>query len=163
MIEAYRGFFAASAGASAAFIGLLFVALSFIDDERTSQQVKNWRRILASSSFSQLANIFFVSLAGLLPGAHAVALTGCIMAVLGLTVSVRLLPRTVNQQRTGRTTPTLLGVAATGVYVLQLVSGLLLLQQRGSQAAWDCFILAIMLLYAGALARAWEITGVKNQ
>lgn len=34
MIGAYRGFFAASCGAAAAFIGLLFVALSFIDNEK---------------------------------------------------------------------------------------------------------------------------------
>jgi hypothetical protein len=61
MLAAYQGFFAASTGASAAFIGLLFVTLSFIDNERTSDAVKTWRRILASSSFSQLINVFFIS------------------------------------------------------------------------------------------------------
>jgi modulator of FtsH protease len=162
MTEAYQDFFLASVGASAAFIGLLFVALSFIDDEKTNEKVRNWQRIIASSSFAQLANIFFVSLAGLLPGVRYVALTGCVVAVLGIVISFRLLPQTTDSQRTGRRTPTVLGMAAAGVYVLEFVTSAWLLHWSGGQTVLDYFMLAIILLYAGALARAWEITGIKG-
>ncbi|MGH7142350.1 MAG: hypothetical protein ACREF5_02680 [Candidatus Saccharimonadales bacterium] len=66
MIDAYRSFFTASAGASAAFIGLLFVAVSFIDSEKVDEAVQLWRRVVANSSFAQLIDVFFVSLASLL-------------------------------------------------------------------------------------------------
>lgn len=163
MIEAYRGFFGASAGASAAFIGLLFVALSFIDSEKMSEKVKNWRRIMANSSFAQLVNVFFVSIAALLPDPRNFALIGCLMAGLGLVVSIRLLPQTVNQERTGRSTPTILGLVATSVYVLELITAAGLLHSPNNQKMLDYFIVAIIFLYAGALARAWEITGIKSR
>ena len=155
MIEAYRGFFAASAGASAAFIGLLFVALSFIDSEKIEDSAKNWRRIIANSAFSQLINIFFVSMAGLLPDAHDFAMVGCVMAILGIIASFRLLPQTIDRQRTGRNAPTILGIAAVGAYVLQLVTGIGLLRNPDNKTLFSYFILSIFILYAGALARAW--------
>lgn len=163
MLEAYRGFFAASAGASAAFIGLLFVALSFIDSGKASEKEIAWRRIIASSSFSQLTNVFFVSLVGLLPDPRNFAFTGCAMAILGLLASLLLLPPTLNRDRAGRTTPTALGIVAVGVYILEFITALGLLRSPNDQGMLNHFILAIMLLYAGALARAWEITGIKDR
>lgn len=162
MIEGYRAFFAASTGASAAFIGLLFVALSFIDSGNVDEKVKAWRRILASSSFSQLINIFFVSMAGLLPEAKDFAIVGCVMAILGIIVSIRLLPQTINRERTGRNTPTILGLTAVFAYILQLITGIGLLHNPDNNSMFSNFVLSILLLYAGALARAWEITGIKR-
>ncbi|HSW79629.1 MAG TPA: hypothetical protein VLG47_02525 [Candidatus Saccharimonadales bacterium] len=162
MIEGYRAFFAASAGASAAFIGLLFVALSFIDSGNVDEKVKSWRRILANSSFSQLINIFFVSLLGLLPDPHNFALVGAIMALLGIVVSVRLLPQTMDREKTGRNTPTRIGILAVGAYVLELICCIGLLHNPQSQTMFNYLILSIIILYAGALARAWEITGIKR-
>lgn len=163
MIDSYRGFFAASTGASAAFIGLLFVAVSFIDNEKVNETTRAWRRIIANSSFSQLIDVFFVSLMGLLPDPHNFALAGCVMAILGLLVSIRLLPQTVNREKTGRGTPTVLGLVAVAVYILQLITSIGLLQNPNNQRLLDYFIVAIIFLYAGALARAWEVTGVKNR
>lgn len=163
MIDGYRGFFAASAGASAAFIGLLFVALSYIDSERINDTTKAWRRIIASSSFAQLINIFFVSLMALLPDPHNFALAGCVMAVLGLLISIRLLPQTIDYKRTNRRAPTILGLLAVAVYVLQFVTGLGLIHNPNSQSYMSYFVLAMMLLYAGALARAWEVAGIKSR
>ncbi len=163
MIDGYRGFFAASTGASAAFIGLLFVALSFIDSERVNETTKAWRRIIANSSFSQLVNIFFVSLMGLSPDPHNFALVGCVMAVLGILVSFRLLPQTVDHKRTGRKTPSILGLIAVAAYILQFATGIGLLHNPNNQSMFNYFIVAIILLYAGALARAWEVTGIKSR
>jgi hypothetical protein len=85
------------------------------------------------------------------------------MAILGLVISIRLLPQTVNRERTGRRTPTLLGMATTGVYILQFMTAAWLLSGPNKHWAWDYFVLSIILLYAGALARAWEITGIKDR
>lgn len=162
MIDIYDNFFVASVGASAAFIGLLFVALSFIDDEKTDEKVRNWRRIIANSCFAQLINVFFVSLVGLLPNGRSIALAGCIMSVLGLAISFRLLPQTTDRQHTGRRAPSLIGLAAVGVYSLELVCSVWLLKDVHNQRAMSLFMFALLLLYAGALARAWEISGAKN-
>ena len=163
MIEAYRGFFGASATAAAAFLGLLFVALSFIDAERVDDKDRVWRGIMAGSAFAQLVNVFFVSLMGLTPGIKSLAFTGCVMAVFGLFVAFRLLFHTVDSERTGRNRPSVLGIVAVGAYTLQLVTGILLLRNSNSQTVMDWFIAALIILYAGALARAWEITGLKRR
>jgi hypothetical protein len=163
MFDAYRGFFAASAGASAAFIGLLFVALSFIQTEQVQEATRAWRRIIANSSFSQLVNVFFVSMAGLLPDPHSFALLCCVMGVLGLVAAFRLLPQTMAREKTGRSTPTVLGLLATGMYLAELAIGLKLLHDPNNQTMLSYVILAVFILYGGALARAWEITGFKHR
>lgn len=162
MFDAYRAFFAASVGASAAFIGLLFVALSFIDSAQVEESTRTWRRILANSSFAQLVNIFFVSMAGLLPDPHNFALVAVVMGALGLGVSVRLLPKTIAREKTGRGTPTVLGLIATGAYLMELVTGIGLMRQPDDQQLLSYLIVVLILLYAGALARAWEITGIQR-
>ncbi len=162
MFEAYRGFFAAGAGASAAFIGLLFVALSFIDTAQVDSATRTWRRIIANSSFSQLVNVFFVSMAGLLPDPRNFALMVCVTGALGLAVAIRLLPQTINKEMTGRTTPTLLGLIATAAYLVELISGLGLLRNPDNQQLLWYAVWAVIVLFAGALARAWEVTGVKR-
>jgi hypothetical protein len=162
MIGSYYEFFSASASASAAFIGLLFVAVSFIDNEKVDEVTQNWRRILANSSFSQLVNIFFVSLASLIPESHSFAMVGLVMSVLGLLVSLKLLPKTVQQEKTGRSSPTRLGLIAVAAYLLQLVTSIGLIQHPDNKTLLNYFVLAIIILYAGALARAWEITGIRK-
>jgi len=163
MIGSYREFFVASTGASAAFIGLLFVALSFINNENIDEKARAWRRIIASSSFSQLVDVFFVSLIGLLPDPHNLGFAGCVMAIVGLLVSLRLLPKTIDSQKTGRRAPASLGLITVLAYILQLGTSISLLHNPQSQKAYDYLILALILLYAGALARAWEITGIKRR
>lgn len=160
MMDGYREFFAASTGAAAAFIGLLFVALSFIDGAKIDGELRAWRRIIASSSFAQLINIFFVSLAGLTPDPHNVAFVGCVMAVAGLAVSIRLFPLMADKSRSR---PSISGLIAVAAYCLELLSGLLLLHNPNNQALLSYFALALIILFAGALARAWEITGLKHR
>ena len=161
MFDAYRGFFTASAGASAAFIGLLFVALSFIDEANVDEATRSWRRIMANSSFAQLVNIFFVSMAGLLPDPHNFAPVGIVMGVLGMGVAIRLLPHVTAIN--GRRIPTVLGLIATAGYLLEIVTGIGLLRSPQDPQLMSYFVLAIIILYAGALSRAWEVTGIKRR
>ena len=163
MFSDYESFFAASTGASAAFIGLLFVALSFIDSAKSKEKTKNWRRIIANSSYAQLVDIFFVSLVALTPDPKNTYVTGCVMAAIGLIASIRLLPQTIHNEKSGHDRPTLLGLIAVGAYVTQFVTGIGLLQRPDNKLVIRLFVLAIIILYAGALARAWEITGIKRR
>lgn len=163
MVSGYTAFFAASAGAAAAFIGLLFVALSFIDAEDASEKDVAWRRIMASSSFAQLTNVFFVSLVGLTPDARNVAVAAMVMGVLGILVSFRLLPQTVDFNQSGRTRPSVLGLIAVFTYAVEFLAGLELLHQANDATALGCLVIVIIILYSGALARAWEITGIRKR
>lgn len=162
MIETYRSFFLASVGASAAFIGLLFVALSFIDSEKVERAVYEQRRIVASNSFTQLVNIFFVSMVGLYANANNLGFVACVMAALSFLSTARLIPRSFKLQKRGRTLPYSLTVILYLAYVLEFVIGIKLLNISASANTMNYLALAIIVLYAGALARAWEITGIRK-
>jgi hypothetical protein len=162
MTSGYTAFFAASAGAAAAFIGLLFVALSFIDSEDASERDRSWRRIMASSAYAQLTNVFFVSLVGLTPGIRSAAITACVFGVLGLFVAIQLLPKTIDINHSGRTRPSVLGLIAVAAYVIELVAGFDLALNSSGSNAMGYLVVAMCILYAGALARAWEIAGIKR-
>ena len=84
MLDRYSNFFLASAGASAAFIGLLFVSLTIVDTEESDQRARANRDALAGSAFAQLINAFFVSMGGLADEVRIFAGVGAGMAVFGL-------------------------------------------------------------------------------
>jgi hypothetical protein len=161
MIESYTNFFIASTEASAAFIGLLFVAVSFIDRDDNRNPNHKWQRTVANSSFAQLVNVFFVSLVGLLPHTQALPLAGIITAVLGLLLSFKMLIPTL-KQTPDRHGLTLLGFIAPCAYLLELITSFILLRNSNNDTLMSYLILAIVILYVGALARAWEITGVRS-
>lgn len=162
MIDAYRGFFGASATASAAFIGLLFVAVTFIDSEKVNDTTQRWMGVVATSSFAQLVNVFFISLVGLLPGARDFAIAGVIMSILGILIAFKLLAPALNGVKPGRRSPTALGLLAVGAYILQLVASIGLVNNPNNQTLIDLFIAALLILFAGALLRAWGLTSIRK-
>src|SRR5437870_2545540 len=80
----YSNFFLASAGASAAFIGLLFVSLTIADTAERDERARTNRDALAGSAFAQLLDAFFVSIGGLADEVRIFAGLGVGMAILGL-------------------------------------------------------------------------------
>jgi hypothetical protein len=81
-------FFAASVGAAAALIGLLFVAISVAPERTFGPAAEIERRLNAERAFTALGNVFFVSLGALLPNA---APSICIVfAVLAIVQIVRM-------------------------------------------------------------------------
>ena len=162
MISQYRDFYIASIGASSAFMGLLFVSISFIDSRDIPENSRIWLRIIANSAFSQLIDIFFVSLASLLPDIRNFALVSIIMAILGLGVSVRLLPAAKSGVHQGRRSPTVFGLITVAAYILQAITAVVLLRLQTNDLLLHYNSLAITILYAGALVRSWEITGIKK-
>jgi hypothetical protein len=65
--EDFVSFFAVSAGASATLIGLLFIAISIEPARVFGSEARAEAAAKASSAFTALANVFFVSLAALIP------------------------------------------------------------------------------------------------
>lgn len=55
----YESFFTASAGASAAILGLLVVAVSVVNADDASPTTRELRTVLAGSAFVVLVDIFF--------------------------------------------------------------------------------------------------------
>jgi hypothetical protein len=65
----YETFFAASAGASAAILGLLVVAVSVVNADDEDAKTRERRTVLAGSAFLALVDAFFVSIVSLTGGA----------------------------------------------------------------------------------------------
>jgi hypothetical protein len=162
MLDDYSNFFIASAGASAAFIGLLFVSLTIADTSADDRATAN-RDALAGSAFAQLLDAFFVSLGGLAGEVRVFAALGVGMAVFGLVVTSRVLPGVV---RTGnwasdsplRTSNIVMPITSILVYALQLVFAAGVFVFTDNSALLRLSVLVTLGLYAGAAARAWKIT-----
>jgi hypothetical protein len=69
VVGRYESFFMASAGASAAILGLLVVAVSVVNADDADPTTRELRTVLAGSAFVVLVDIFFVSIVVLTGGA----------------------------------------------------------------------------------------------
>ena len=93
MVRHYQSFFTASAGASAALLGLLVVAVSVVNADDENPTTRELRTVLAGSAFVVLIDIFFVSIVTLTGGAVVFGLSSIAMATVGLLATRRLIPR----------------------------------------------------------------------
>jgi hypothetical protein len=142
-------FMVACLGASASFIGLLFVGLSVVM-QKGDQKLANKDRILAESSYASLVNIFFISLVGTLPngGIGYVSLT---MALIGLYSCWRL--------RKYSHTASL--AASSIIYIVELCFAAELVTHSNRYVNLGIFQGIIIALFAISLVRAWNLTGVR--
>ena len=81
-------FFLATAGAGAALIGLLFVAVSIAPEQIATRRAPLERQAVAASTFTALVNAFFISLGALIPG--SLGWMALLMSSLGLLNSLTL-------------------------------------------------------------------------
>jgi hypothetical protein len=164
----YGNFFIASAGASAALLGLLVVAVSVVNADDTNPTTRELRTVLAGSAFVVLVDIFFVSLVALTGGPVVFGLASIAMASIGLVATRRLIPRAKragNFARTSRSRQLNLAFASISVvgYSLQLGLGLALLASTQSAALQRALVLVIVVFYGSALGRIWEVTGITRR
>src|SRR5919202_1020730 len=119
----YDAYFAATATAAAALVGLLFVAVSGRDDTIFWPPALPGGAAPALTAFTGLVNSLVVSLIGLIPHVN-VGEPAVIMAVIGVVASVRLQRRL----HTGRNVRSLVVLAVTLLaYAAQFGCGVLLL------------------------------------
>ena len=168
MFGNYESFFVASAGASAAFLGLLFVAFTVVEAEETDARTRERRAVLAGSAFLALVDAFFVSITALTGGAALFGAASLAMALIGLLATSQLMPRAKRAGNFSRDFPTrnlnimFAGVSAGG-YTAQLGLAVALLMATDNAALQRALVVLVIVLYASALGRAWEITGIRRR
>jgi hypothetical protein len=164
----YESFFMTSAGASAAILGLLVVALSVVNADDSNPTTRELRTVLAGSAFVALVDIFIVSIVALTGGSVVFALSSLAMAAVGLLATRRLIPRAKragNFSRSSQTRTLNIAFAAlsTGSYAAQLGLAVALLANSQSAALQRALVLVIVALYGSALGRTWVVTGITRR
>jgi hypothetical protein len=100
----YESFFTTSAGASAAILGLLVVAVTVVNADDANPTTRELRTVLAGSAFVALVDIFLVSIVALTGGSVVLGLSSLAMAAIGLLATRQLIPRA---KRAGKFLPQL--------------------------------------------------------
>jgi len=161
----YENFFIASAGASAAILGLLVVAVSVVNADDENPTTRELRIVLAGSAYVALVDIFFVSIVALTGGSDVLGLSSLAMATVGLVATRQLIPRA---KRAGNFSPGFrdrkLNIAfasfSAGSYSVQFGLAVALLVNTQSAALQRALVLLIVALYGSALSRAWVVAGI---
>ncbi len=159
----FAPFFAASMGAAAAFLGLLFVAVSVAPERTVGLSAPPERHAIADSCFTAMIDAFFVSMGGAIPGADL----GSVALILGVTaltqtlyVGRQLWPRPF-ALRSGvrRMSPVLIGFV---IYCLQIASAVQLLGGQASLRAAAGQVNVLYGVYAFAMVRSWQLLGARR-
>jgi hypothetical protein len=164
----YESFFTASAGASAAILGLLVVAVSVVNADDANPTTRELRTVLAGSAFVVLVDIFFVSIVALTGGSVVFGLASVAMAAVGLLATRQLIPRAKRAGNFSRSSPTRLlnlafALSSVVGYSSQLGLAVALLANTHSAALQRALVLVIVALYGSALGRAWVVTGITRR
>jgi len=164
----YESFFITSAGASAAILGLLVVAVTVVNADDSNLTTRENRTVLAGSAFVALVDIFIVSIVALTGGSVVFGLSSIAMATVGLVATRRLIPRAKragNFSSSSRNRKLNLAFASISVvgYSVQLGLAVALLANTQSATLQRALVLVIVAFYGSALGRAWEVTGITRR
>jgi hypothetical protein len=164
----YEDFFVASAGASAAILGLLVVAVTVVNADDANVTTRELRTVLAGSAFVALVDIFVVSIVALTGGSVSFGVSSLAMAAVGLLATRGLVPRAKragNFSRDIRTRELNIAFAciSVGAYSVQLGLAVALLADTRSGVLQHALILVIVALYCSALGRTWEVAGITRR
>jgi hypothetical protein len=168
VVSHYESFFSTSAGASAAILGLLVVAVTVVNADDANPRTRELRTVLAGSAFFALVDIFIVSIVVLTGGSVVFGLSSLVMAAFGLLVTGWLVPRA---KRAGnfspdsqtRTLNIVFAAISFAAYSAQLGLALVLLANTRSAALQRALVLIIVVLYCSALGRAWVVAGITRR
>jgi hypothetical protein len=163
--EGLREFFAVSTGASATLLGLLFVAIAVEPKRIVCEQSPVESRSRASSAYTALLNIFFISLLGTIR-TSGLGFLSVILAAVGLANTLGIgvnLWRESPRRRSVLSSADGLLLGSTIVYTLELWYGWQIARDPGNTAQMYNLAHVLVALYAVALGRAWEILGAREQ
>ena len=155
----FESFFVTSATVSSALIGLLFVSISITPERIFGPNAEATRQAQALSAFSALTNIFFISMAALIPEIRIGAVVAIIavpstLQTLGLLV---LIPRW-RAEKVVRRGALLLLVSAL-IYGYEFAIGIRLWTVPSDTGALSGLLEVMLGAYAIGLGRAWELLG----
>ena len=168
MVGHYESFFITSAGASAAILGLLVVAVTVVNADDANTTTRELRTVLVGSAFVALVDIFIVSIVALTGGSVVFGLSSLAMATVGLLATRGLIPRAKragNFSRSSRTRTLNIAFAllSVAVYSVQLGLAVALVANAQSAELQHALVLVIVALYCSALGRAWVVTGITRR
>jgi hypothetical protein len=133
-------------GASASFIGLLFVAISFTPaTDKIGEEYIEKKRTLAEGSYAALINIFFIGLVGLTPEANV----GYFYRFWRSNKSIKSHLYTLT--------------ISLIIYILEIIYGIYIVKNDNAFLDVNLFMTLIIVLFATALGRAWELTGIRKK
>jgi hypothetical protein len=164
----FQTFFSTSAGASAAILGLLVVAVSIVNADDENPTTRELRTVLAGSAFLALVDIFIVSILALTGGSLVFGLSSLVMAIFGLEATRRLIPRAKragNFSRTSRSRTLNIVFASISVvaYSVQFGLAVALVANSHSAGLQRALLVVIVALYCSALGRAWVVSGISRR
>jgi hypothetical protein len=158
----YSSFLVASSQASAALIGLLFVAVSIAPERIFGHGAEAERQALALSAFTALANAFFISFGSLIPDLPFGVLVVVAGGVAGSqTIALLALLPNWRRERTLVRSVALFGISAA-IYVSEIVLGILLLDKPGDRGDLSQLAMLLLGVFSIGLARAWELLGAPH-
>ena len=155
----YQNFVVASTQASAALIGLLFVAITLAPERVFGEQAEAGRQARALSAFTALANIFFISFSMLIPDVNVGLVVTLVGGVSTLqTLGLLLLLRHWRAQRVlWRSLVLFLGSLA--IYGGELAIGVQLWNGPAGPGSLTGILELLLGAFAIGLGRAWELLG----
>jgi hypothetical protein len=154
-----------SAGASATLLGLLFVAIAVEPKSIVGQHSPVESRSRASSAYTALLNVFFISLFGTIRGS-GLGIVPLILAAVGLANALSIgakLWRGSPGRRNVLSSGVGLWLVSTVVYALELWIAWQIAREPGDTAQTYDLAHVLVALYAVALGRAWELLGAREQ
>ncbi len=166
-LNLYSDFLITCAGASASFIGLLFVALSVVlANKGDSMEMEFTDRRLAESAFTSLAVIFFISLCALIPRTN-IGYIALIAAFFGVRGSWLLFlhfrsNREQHKNRPQNKSDRFWINVSIAVYLALGIDALLTLIDPANTFYIDIMMLILIWLFGIGLLRAWALTGIRS-
>jgi hypothetical protein len=144
------GYFAATAAAAGALIGLLFVAVSLHPDLIFGDQAAPRARRLAESSFTGLVNTFFLSLVALIPQTDL----GYPAAILAALSFYTTLTRHLRTEKTSQLTVLL---STFAIYLLEFGLGIAAIIVPSNVNLVYLLGYVVIAALSVALSRAWAL------
>lgn len=156
---AYLNFLIASTQASAALIGLLFVAITLAPERVFGEQAEAGRQARALSAFTALANIFFISFSMLIPDVQVGLVVTVVAGVSTLqTLGLLFLLRHWRVQGV-LWRSLLLFLGSLAIYGGELVVGVQLWNRAPNPGALTGILELLLGAFGIGLGRAWELLG----
>ena len=163
----FTNYFLASAGAGAALIGLLFVAISVRPEHIFGGGAHPVRKGIASGAFTALTNAFFVSMFALIPQTN-VGVIALMVGVVDVIITLRLGRATLSDYwriagvkrhwgALSRYTVTLVG--SVTLYGFEAFTGWAMLVHPHDGGNSIGLAEILIGVYAIGLARSWELLG----
>lgn len=158
----FTNFFIASAGAGAALVGLLFVAVSIAPEHIVMANAPVDRQATASSSFTALLNAFFISLGALIPG--SLNFITLVMSIVGLTNSLFLARNVLKERERWQNVLRRASLIAVSfaIYGYELYYAILLFNEPGNVGIIYTLTWLLLGVYAIGLTRSWQLLGARR-